>query len=140
MLGSTTTRIAKHERTEQSNLLPTQKVQQSNLTVSWKQKVVIEYWFRMMMKDVTISISDIISIILKYSQPFELLQFNKEWMSIEDDKPAFALSHNDTMATKVVRNCQCWILADIEPVKEGKVCWRINVEQYNLYIYIIPCF
>ena len=86
-------------------------------------QLVIEYWFRTAMNNLDISLSDIITIIVDYADTFEILTFSKEFMA---DR-AFELQHNNTIASKVVHGNR-WILTDIEPVKDGQVCWRINVK------------
>ena len=77
----------------------------------------------MTMTSSSISIADIIAIIVDYMPFFELLTFSEEWMSLGK---SFSLKCNNTMASKSITGNH-WILADIEPVKEGKVCWRVNV-------------
>ena len=88
-----------------------------------RQRLVIEYWYRTVMDDSSISISDIIGIILDYADDFEMLKFSKEWMSAG----AFTLKYDNTMAIKTIK-WNKWIMPDIEPITEGKVCWRINVK------------
>ena len=86
-----------------------------------KQKLIIEYWYRLSQNDAEISIADIINVILEYAENFEILKFSQNWMYTD----AFTLE-DDTMATKSVEHNK-WIMPDIEPVKEGQACWRVNV-------------
>ena len=128
MMGNSKSSGVKHERSAvKIKSAKHSKMHHLKPNMSWRHKLVIEYWFRMSIKGSMISISDIITIMLEYAPTFELLTFNNQWMSKRDDEPAFTLKYNNTMAAKAIKDCQGWILADVEPVKEGKICWRLNV-------------
>lgn len=85
------------------------------------QQLIIEYWYRTMMNDTSKSIADITMIIIAFGK-LEKLKFNAKWMSPD----SFTLKHDDTMALKCVKGNR-WIMPDIEPVKKGKVCWRVKM-------------
>ena len=91
------------------------------LTQKLRRELIIEYWYRITINDSTISIVDIINIILEYAK-LEILKFNKKWMA----KNAFTLKYGATMAIKCIKGNR-WIMAHIDPVKYGKVCWRVKV-------------
>ena len=84
------------------------------------------------MPDSNVSILDIITIIIKYSK-LTKLKFSTAWMS----KGSFKLIHDNTMAMKTGKRNK-YILLDIEPVKEGKVCWRVKVCYYINALYLKP--
>ena len=96
------------------------------MTEKIEETLIIECWYRTNMVDSSISIADIsiadiVNIVIVYLK-LRKLKFSKEWMS----KDSFILMHDNTMAMKTIKGDK-WILPDIEPVKEGKVCWRVKV-------------
>ena len=88
-----------------------------------EQIIVIEYWYRMLIGNSSVSMIDISKIIIAYADVFEILTFSKEFMS----RNAYKLKYDNQMAIKTVEGNN-WVISNTEPVSKGKVCWRINVE------------
>ena len=89
--------------------------------ISKKQAgIVIEYWLRTILCK-AFSMKDIINITLKFYNQVKILKFSKQYGGgdikfMDEDK---CVIHKDCSHT--------YVLADIEPVKSGIHCWRVQV-------------
>ena len=94
--------------------------------------MIFEYWFRTIMTDNSISTKDITHIIIVYYNITNILKWSRIYKS--KNGTSFEFSDDDKCVKKVNESIYIstfpsykWILPDIEPVKEGMHCWRINV-------------
>eukprot|EP01084_Bolivina_argentea_P112909 201335_1 len=100
----------------------------------WKQqtKQVVEHWFRCQNLNCNISISNIVSIILLFYHPIDILRWSNEYVTANsftftDDMKCIQKKHNHIFDFW----SNCHILPDTEPVFNGCHCWRINVKNAN---------
>ena len=86
--------------------------------------VICQYWFRTIIKDDSISIKNIMSIIKKYCAITEILK----WSTVIKDEGGFEFSDSNQCITRVNNSTKYrWITADVEPANYGIHCWRVNV-------------
>lgn len=92
--------------------------------------ITCKFWFRTLLRQSTISIDDIIDIVIKYLIIGKRLKFSTEYQSedgLELREDNYVLVR-EGIPTASYNKYYRWILADMEPVTEGIHCWRVNAK------------
>ena len=84
-------------------------------------KDVLNHWWRIILQNAAVAMKDIITVILDFYPMYERLKFSKTLKSSD-----LILSENDTILTNADDGHK-YAIVDIEPVKSGIHCWRIQV-------------
>ena len=90
---------------------------------------IIKYWYRKCMEDESISIDDIINIMILYWH-MTVLRFSDKYKSAA----GWRLSDDNTKVERIATNrshSKVWILADNDPWFKGIHCWRIKLKNPN---------
>ena len=86
--------------------------------------LVVEYWFRVLavQKMNTISIKDILSIIVKFAEESKILRWCPTYRGV-----GVTLSDDNKCAKSKSAGYNVSVLADVDPVTNGIHVWRVKV-------------